>query len=167
MAACRQRLARCITPTQSTSLSKRRVRHFGVLQSRAPQGCRVFTSDLRIRIAKTGLSTYPDGAVVCGRSARADDDPLAVVNPVLLLEVTSPSTEWYDRGEKLRHYQSLPSLREVLVISHHERRITVVSRLGDDRWESIDYRAGQTGTLASLGATLAVSDVYREEFEDL
>ena len=75
----------------------------GVLQSRLPQGCRVFTSDVRIRIAKTVLSTYPDGAVVCGRSARAEDDPLAVVNPVLLLEVTSPSNEQYERGEKLRH----------------------------------------------------------------
>ena len=139
----------------------------GVLQGRLPQGCRVFTLDLRIRIPKTGLSTYPDGAVVCGRSARADDDPLAVVNPVLLLEVTSPSTEQYDRGEKLRHYQTLPSLRDLLVVSHHERRITVVSRIGDDRWESVDYRTGQTFTLASLGGVIAVSDVYREEFEDL
>jgi Uma2 family endonuclease len=64
----------------------------GLVRSGLPLGCRVFTSDLRIRIAATGLSTYPDGAVVCGRTLRAPDDPLAVSNSVLLLEVTSTST---------------------------------------------------------------------------
>src|SRR5262245_48637801 len=64
-----------------------------ILARLAPAGCRTFTSDLRVRIPATGLSTYPDGAVVCGRTARAADDHLSVVNPILLIEVTSPSTE--------------------------------------------------------------------------
>jgi Uma2 family endonuclease len=66
----------------------------------------VFTSDLRIRVPASGLSTCPDVAVVCGRTQRAVDDRLAVTNPVLLVEVTSDSTEDYDRGERLRHYTS-------------------------------------------------------------
>jgi Uma2 family endonuclease len=72
-----------------------------VLGNQLPDGCRIFTSDLRVRIPKTGLSTYPDVAVVCGPTMRAADDRLAVTNPVLLVEVTSTSTEEYDRGEKL------------------------------------------------------------------
>jgi Uma2 family endonuclease len=75
----------------------------GVLRGQLPPACRAFTSDLRVRIPATGLTTYPDAAVVCGRTQRAAEDPLAVTNPVLLIEVTSPSTEDYDRGEKLRH----------------------------------------------------------------
>ena len=89
----------------------------GILRGRLPTGCRAFTSDLRVRVPSTGLSTHPDASVVCGRTQRASDDPLAVVNPVLLIEVTSSSTEEYDRGEKLRHYQNLASVREVLIVS--------------------------------------------------
>jgi Uma2 family endonuclease len=63
----------------------------GALRAQLPPGCRVFTSDLRVRIAATGLSTYPDAAVVCGRTERAEDDGLAVTNPIVLIEVTSPS----------------------------------------------------------------------------
>src|ERR1051326_683264 len=64
----------------------------GLLRTCLPPSCRVFTSDLRIRTS-TGLSTYPDAAVVCGKTVRAGDDPIAVTNPCLLVEVTSPSTE--------------------------------------------------------------------------
>jgi Uma2 family endonuclease len=89
-----------------------------VIGARLPPGCRIFTSDLRVRIPATGLSTYPDAAVICGRTQRAADDGLAVVNPVVLVEVTSRSTEDYDRGEKLRQYQLLPSVRDILIVSH-------------------------------------------------
>ena len=139
----------------------------GLLRSSLPRGCRVFTSDLRVHIAETGLSTYPDGTVVCGRTARAGDDPLAVVNPTLLLEVTSPSTEDYDRGEKLRNYEQLPSLREVLIISHREPRVTLVRRHEDGRWVSSDFRSGQSVALVSVGGSLAIDDVYRDGFEDI
>lgn len=138
----------------------------GILRSGLPRGCRVFTSDLRVRVAATGLSTYPDGAIICGRSARAADDPIAVVNPVLLVEVTSPSTEDYDRGEKLRNYELLPSLREVLILSHREPRITVVRREQDVRWTSTDCRSGQSAALACVGMTIAVDDIYRDGLED-
>jgi Uma2 family endonuclease len=73
-----------------------------------PVGCRAYSSDLRVRVPETGLSTYPDVTVVGGQTTRAADDPVAVTNPVLVVEVTSPSTEDYDRGEKLTHYQRLP-----------------------------------------------------------
>jgi len=137
----------------------------GLLRPQLPDGCRAFTSDLRVRISVTGLSTYPDIAVVCGPTARAADDPLAVVNPIVLVEVTSDSTEDYDRGEKLRHYTALPSLREVLFVSHREPRL-VVHRRQDSGWEVSEARAGTTLSLESIAATIAVDDVYRDGLED-
>lgn len=137
----------------------------GILRSGLPRGCRVFTSDLRVRVVETGLSTYPDAAVLCGKSTRAADDPIAVVNPLLLVEVTSPSTEDYDRGEKLRNYQQLPSLREVLIISHRERRVTVVRREEADRWTVNDSRSGEVA-IACLGMKVAIDDIYRDGLED-
>ena len=98
-----------------------------LLRSQLPRGCRAYTSDLRVRIPATGLTTYPDGAVVCGGTQRAADDPIAVTNPILLIEVTSNSSEDYDRGEKLRHYQTIPTVREVLIVSHREPRLTLLS----------------------------------------
>lgn len=80
--------------------------------------CRVSTSDLKVRIEETDLSTFPDAVVVCGERTVSSIDPNAVTNPTLLVEVTSPSTEDYDRGEKLRHYKHLGSLKAVLFVSH-------------------------------------------------
>jgi Uma2 family endonuclease len=138
-----------------------------ILGNRLPPDCRVFTSDLRVRIAASGLSTYPDGAVVCGRTLRAPDDPNAVVNPLLLVEVTSDSTEDYDRGEKLRHYQQLTSVREVLILSHREARVTLVRRHDDTQWTSRDYLAGESIALLVLGGAVAVDDLYRDGLEDI
>lgn len=129
-------------------------------------GCRVFTSDLRVRIPASGLSTYPDVAVVCGPSLRAADDALAVVNPILLVEVTSPSTEEYDRGEKLRQYQQISGLAEILIVSHQEPRITSFQRAADGRWTVAEARWGQTLALTSTGGTLVVDDLYRDGLED-
>jgi Uma2 family endonuclease len=138
----------------------------GLLRGRLPPGCRVFTSDLRVRIPGTGLSTYPDAAVVCGRTQRAADDPLAVVNPVLLVEVTSSSTEEYDRGERLRHYQRLPSVREVLIVSHRTPHVTL-HRCDGEAWSEIQGATGQTVELTALAARLAVDDVYAGGLEDV
>jgi Uma2 family endonuclease len=131
-----------------------------------PPECRVFTSDLRIRIAASGLTTYPDAAVICGRTTRAAEDSIAVINPVLVVEVTSPSTEEYDRGDKLHHYQQLTSVREVLIVSHREPRLTVVRREGHT-WTSTEARGGESIRLDSIANGLAVDDVYRDGLEDI
>jgi Uma2 family endonuclease len=138
----------------------------GVLRAGIPQSCRIFTSGLRIRTS-TGLSTYPDAAVVCGRTLRAADDPIAVMNPCLLVEVTSPSTEDYDRGEKLRHYKSISSVREIVIVSHREARMTVHRKDADDRWSIVEARSGNSVELASLGSTLSVDNVYASDLEDV
>ncbi len=135
------------------------------IRSQLPPGCRMFTSDLRVRIPATGLSTYPDAAVVCGRTQRASDDALAVVNPVLLVEVTSPSTEEYDRNEKLRHYKSLPSLREVLIVSHREPHLTL-HRRDESGWSVLTAERGGVLMLASVAVRVEVDEVFRDDLED-
>jgi Uma2 family endonuclease len=136
-----------------------------VIGAQLPPGCRMFTSDLRVRIPDTGLSTYPDAAVICGRTLRATDDALAVVNPLLLVEVTSPSTEEYDRNEKLRHYKHIPGLREVLIASHRAPHITL-HRREESGWSVLTAEHGGVLTLVSVAARVAVDDVYSEALED-
>jgi Uma2 family endonuclease len=126
------------------------------------RGCRVHSSDLLIRVLATGLATYPDVTVVC---ARAELDPAnrnAITNPIVLVEVLSPGTAEYDRGEKLAHYQQIPSLREVVLVAHDERLIEVWQRAEGGAWAQGQVRAGSI-QLASIGCTLEVADVYRDE----
>jgi Uma2 family endonuclease len=136
-----------------------------LLGSRVPSGCRAFTSDLRVFVEKSGLLTYPDASVVCGPTSRAAVDPLAVVNPILLVEITSSSTEDYDRGEKLRHYKLLPSLREVLVLSHREPWFSL-HRRESGGWSETSVRTGESIDLTSIGARLGVDEVYADGLED-
>lgn len=127
--------------------------------------CRVFTSDLRIRVQATGLGTYPDVTVVCEHLETDPADPRGntVTNPRVLVEVLSPSTEEYDRGEKLAHYQRISSLAEIVLVAHDERRLEVWHREGD-HWTLDVFRAGERAGLASLGCDLDVTEVYRDPF---
>ena len=127
----------------------------------AQRPCRVFSSDVRVKVLATGLSTYPDASVVCGSLETAPNDEHAVTNPILLLEVLSDSTEAYDRGEKFAHYRRIPSLREYVVVSQRERHIEVHRRNEAGRWELFETGPDGSVELASLGCTLRIDDVYR------
>ena len=129
------------------------------------QGCEVHGPDLRVRTPGLPPYRYPDVSVVCGPMVRAAEDPLAVVNPALLAEVTSDSTEDYDRGEKLRHYQHLASVREILLVSHREPRLTLYARQ-ESGWSVVEATRGEEVTLDSVGVRLAVDEIYRAGLED-
>lgn len=96
---------------------------------------------------------------MCGVREVAAIDPNAVTNPTLLVEVTSHSTEDYDRGDKLGHYKQLPSLAAVLFVSHRRAQVTVVER-GVDGWEQRECRAGEAVTLANPNLSFAVDELY-------
>jgi Uma2 family endonuclease len=122
--------------------------------------CRVYTSDARLHILATGLSTYPDASVVCGRTETAPDDANAMVNPVLLVEVLSDNSEAYDRGAKAAHYRRIPSLKEYMLVSQGEPLIEVYRRGEGGRWELREARSGEAIELASVGVNLQVSAIY-------
>jgi Uma2 family endonuclease len=122
----------------------------------------VFTSDVRVRVAATGLDTYPDVTVVCGRLEYDSRDPHAIANPTLLVEVTSASTEAYDRGEKLAHYKRIPSLQEVVIVSHAEQRVDVWTRREGDDWRASRFAKSEAVLLPSIDATLPLDEIYHD-----
>jgi Uma2 family endonuclease len=124
--------------------------------------CRVFSSDVRVSVPATGLSTYPDLSVVCGRLETHPEDPNAVTNPIVLIEVLSDSTEAHDRGAKAAHYRKLTSLREYVMVSQHEPRIEIMRRSERGVWELHGAGAGESIELASLGVRLSVDAVYED-----
>jgi Uma2 family endonuclease len=124
--------------------------------------CRVFGSDVRVRVVATDLATYPDISVVCGKLERAADDEYAIVNPVLLVEVLSDSTEAYDRGEKAAHYRRISSLREYLLVSQREPRLELFRRTEDGGWQFFEAGPGAVLELVSIGARLEVDEIYRD-----
>ncbi len=123
--------------------------------------CVTFNSDARVRILETGRSTYPDLSVVCGRLERAPDDPDAITNPTVIVEVLSDSTEASDRGDKFAHYRRLPSLQQYVLVSQTTSRIEVFTRQGET-WTLSEAAAGQTLRLSSLDVEISVDDVYRD-----
>jgi Uma2 family endonuclease len=128
------------------------------------QRCRVHSTELRVRVKATGLGTYPDVTVVCGRLERDPDDRTGhtAINPRVIVEVLSPSTEEYDRGEKLSHYQRIPSLEEVVLVAHDRQEIEVVRRETNGTWSRHIAGVGQTARLTSVACDLAVAEVYHD-----
>lgn len=123
--------------------------------------CRPYNSDLRHKVELTGLITYPDVSVICGELeyARGTDD--TVINPTLLIEVLSETTEAYDRGRKFLNYQRIPSLREYLLVSQHEPRIEQFVRGEGGQWTWRVTEGMESATeLPSLGISLPLSEVF-------
>jgi Uma2 family endonuclease len=124
--------------------------------------CRAHTSDLRVYVEAAGLATFPDGTIVCGRLEQHPPSPNATaLNPTVLLEVTSDSSEEYDTGTKLECYRTIPSLREYIILSHRERRITVHARDDGGVWQTCVAIAGGRLPVSSLGCELVVDEIYR------
>lgn len=124
--------------------------------------CRAHTSDLRIYVEATGMATFPDASVICGPLEQHAASPRATaLNPMILVEITSDSSEEYDTTTKLQSYQTIPTLRDYLVVSHRERRITVHSRTSDGSWETRVAIGGGKLTLTSLASELHVDVIYR------
>ncbi len=123
--------------------------------------CRVNSSDLRIYVEAVGLATFPDGSVVCGQLQQHAPSPASTaLNPMILVEVTSDSSEEYDTGDKLEMYKTIPTLQEYIIVAHRERRITVHRREGE-RWITRSAIVGGKVGVESLGTELVVDTIYR------
>jgi len=123
--------------------------------------CRPYSADLRIRIVATGLATYADASVICGDPIRDAASPTHVTNPCVIVEVLSPSTEAYDRGEKREHYQQIASLREYVLVAQDHREVGVYGRVTGGGWRHSVHRMGQIVELPSIGVRFTVDELYR------
>jgi Uma2 family endonuclease len=123
--------------------------------------CLPFNADLRVKVEATGLFTYPDLSVVCGPLRFAEPARDTIVNPTVLVEVLSDSTEAYDRGKKFEHYRQIPTLREYLLVSQKEPRLEAFGRLEKGPWE-LREAAGLEASLAlpSLEIVISLSEVF-------
>jgi Uma2 family endonuclease len=136
----------------------------GVLRMATLDGpCRTHTSDLRVYVEAAGLATFPDGSVICGALEQHEPSPRATaLNPTVLLEVTSDSSEEYDTTEKVEYYQTIPTLRDYVIVSHRERRITVYSRSDSGQWFTRVAIPGGRVSITSLRVDLSVDEIYRK-----
>jgi len=130
-------------------------------QQLKPRPCLVLPNDLRVHIPTTGLYTYPDIVVVCGDLQLEDEQLETLLNPTLIVEVLSPTTEAYDRGKKFEHYRTIASLAEYLLVAQDEPRIEQYVRQPDGRWLFTAF-ADREGTIAlpSIQCQLSLAEVY-------
>jgi Uma2 family endonuclease len=123
------------------------------------QPCRTYSNDMRVRVSATGVYTYPDVVVVCGERHFDDTRKDTLLNPTLIVEVLSESTEAYDRGDKFAHYLRLESLQEYVMIAQDKARVERYLRQeGDWRFTVIDDLDG-TLSLASVGCELPLREI--------
>ena len=126
-------------------------------------GCSPYNSDQRIRIPANGLSTYPDVSVVCGELQLDSLDHDAVINPRLIFEVLSASTENYNRGKKFDLYRQLDSLQEYILVAQDEPQVERFVRQSDGSWLLTVFKGLEAGLeLATLGCALPLSEIYED-----
>jgi Uma2 family endonuclease len=123
--------------------------------------CKTYANDMRVKVASTGLYTYPDVTVVCGEARFADEQRDTLLNPTVLIEVLSKSTEGYDRGEKSEHYRQLESLAEYLLVSQEKCHVEHYVRQPDHQWLLSESKSlQQTIRVPSIGCELALAEIY-------
>ncbi len=124
--------------------------------------CNVYSNDMRVRVTSTGLFTYPDVVVTCGKEAFADDEQDTLLDPLVIFEVLSDSTEAYDRGQKFEHYQNIDSLSTYVLVAQKATRIErYVRHEGGRAW--IYTEAHETDAIFGIEAIaceLKLEDVY-------
>jgi Uma2 family endonuclease len=130
----------------------------------ADRGCSVLTSDMRVHIPATGRYVYPDGSVVCAEPAFEDDKRDTLMNPMVVIEVLSDSSEAYDRGDKFAQYRTVPSIQEYVLASQKAPCIEVFTRQADGSWVLRTYQAGERAVLSAVGCELPVDEAYRRVF---
>lgn len=125
--------------------------------------CRVVTSDLRVKVDPTGLYTYPDVVIYCGKPEFEDDQFDTLLNPRAIVEVLSDSTEKYDRGTKFQHYRQAPSLQEYVLVAQDEPMCERFVRQPDGSWLLTEF-AGLDKVLefVTVPARIPLTEIYRD-----
>jgi Uma2 family endonuclease len=128
------------------------------------RNCHLFSAGMQIKVPSALPYRYSDGSVACDKVEMDQFNGTdRLLNPILIMEVLSPSTEAYDRGDKFSRYKSIPSFREYLLIAQHRPHITHYLKVNTDKWDYDEYNdLSDKVILPSIDCTLALSDVYRD-----
>lgn len=123
--------------------------------------CRTYANDMRVRVTATGLYTYPDLVVICGERVFDDDENDTLLNPTLIIEVLSRTTEAFDRGRKFDHYASISSLQEYVLVAQDQHAVQQYQRLPDGSWRYLSHSGRDASiNLASVSVSLSLADIY-------
>jgi len=123
--------------------------------------CKVYPSDMRVKVSATGLYAYPDITVVCGEDRFDDQQQDTLLNPALIIEVLSDSTEGYDRGKKFEHYRRLDSLAEYVLIAQDRYHVESYLRQPNGQWLLTEMRGPESRIrLNSIDCELALAEIY-------
>ena len=123
--------------------------------------CNVYPSDMRVKVSAIGKYTYPDVVVACEEEAFDDAEQDTLLNPLVIVEVLSESTEAYDRGKKFEHYQYIESLTDYLLVSQDPYRVEHYVRQGGRDWKYSEYHAAEDVLkIGVIGCELTLKDVY-------
>lgn len=131
--------------------------------------CRVLNSDMRVLVKKTGLYTYPDLTIVCGKSDLKKYKGLeTLTNPTVIVEVLSPSTADYDKGAKFEHYRTIDSLQEYVLVWQDKKRVARYTKQSDNSWLLTDFIGEEAEIeLKSIECSLTMEDIYdKVEFDE-
>ena len=127
------------------------------------RNCNIYPSDMRVKVVQTGLYTYPDITITCGNEQYEDEKEDILLNPIIIIEVLSPSTEKYDRGKKFHQYRSILSLREYVLIAQDEYHVEQFTRQSDNTWV-FSETIGRDGSIEvrTIQCTLLLEEVYEK-----
>ena len=123
--------------------------------------CKLYANDMRVKVSPAGLYTYPDLIVVCGKAQFDDVQFDTLLNPTLIIEVLSDSTEAYDRGRKFEHYRKLESLAEYVLVAQHRPHVESYRRQPDQQWLLTESTGLESVfRLDSIDCELALAEIY-------
>ena len=138
--------------------------NLAVIVGRQLQGtaCEGFSPNMKVRTGIGGLYAYPDLMIVCGEAVFHDEHGDVLLNPTVIFEVLSPSTEKYDRGEKFRRYQQIESLQDYVMVSQDQARIEHHHRQTDGMWTATEVKGLDEGlVLSSIDCRIPLAEVYQ------
>jgi Uma2 family endonuclease len=132
-----------------------------LLSRELPKSCLIYSSDLHLKVPKLPPYRYADATALCGQPIYEEVGKLrCLINPVLIVEILSSSTEAFDRGDKFEGYKSIPSFTEYLLVAQDKKSITHFVKHNERFWLQTKYDAGETFKIVSLGCELSVDEIY-------
>ena len=125
--------------------------------------CKFYANDMRVKVNITGLYTYPDVVVVCGIPQFEDNENDTLLNPIVIIEVLSPSTENYDRGTKFEHYRTIESLSDYILVAQDKIHVEHYVRQSDRSWLFSEFKSIKDKfQIQSIGRDLSVEEIYEK-----